>query len=89
MYPLPHPAGMRFFFPRRRMPPNDGTLSRETDGTLNEDYCKWCYDGGTFTYESIEQLIDFCVSHMASEAWPTEQVRAHMEAVVPHFKHWK
>ncbi len=71
------------------LPLDDGTLSRETDGALNEDYCKWCYDGGTFTYESMEQLIDFCVSHMASESWPAEQVRAHMEAVVPHLKHWK
>ena len=38
---------------------------------------------------SKEQLIDFCVAHMASEQWPAEQVRAHMEAVVPHLKHWK
>ena len=38
---------------------------------------------------SKEQLIDFCVTHMASESWPAEQVRAHMEAVVPELKHWK
>ena len=25
----------------------------------------------------------------ASEAWPAEQVRAHMEAVVPELGHWK
>lgn len=38
---------------------------------------------------SPQQLIDFCVEHMASEQWPAEQVRAHMEAVVPNLKHWK
>ena len=38
---------------------------------------------------SQEQLIEFCVEHMASDAWPKEQVRAHMEAVVPNLKHWK
>ena len=65
------------------------SLSRELDGAFNEDYCKWCYHDGTFQYESKEQLIDFCVEHMATETWPKEQVRAHMEAVVPLLKHWK
>ena len=70
------------------MPLEDATTSREPDGAFNEDYCKWCYDGGTFKYHSKEELIDFCVAHMASEQWPAEQVRAHMEAVVPNLKHW-
>ena len=71
------------------MPLEDAILSREPDGTRNEDYCQWCYAGGTFKYTSMEQLIDFCVEHMANETWPKEQVRAHMEAVVPQLKHWK
>lgn len=71
------------------MPLDDSTMSREPDGSFNEDYCKWCYTDGTFKYTSMEQLIDFCVAHMASESWPAEQVRAHMEAVVPGLKHWK
>lgn len=71
------------------MPLDDSTLSREPSGEFNEDYCKWCYTDGEFKYSIKEQLIDFCVAHMASEQWPAEQVRAHMEAVVPHLKHWK
>ena len=71
------------------MPLDDSSISRETDGSYNEEYCKWCYTGGVFRYTSKEQLIDFCVQHMASEAWTAEQVRAHMEAVVPELKHWK
>ena len=71
------------------MPLADETMSREPDGAFNENYCKWCYTGGKFKYSSPEQLIDFCVEHMASEAWPPEQVRAHMEAVVPGLRHWK
>lgn len=71
------------------MPLDDSTISREPDGAFNEDYCKWCYTDGAFKYQSKEQLIDFCVEHMSSESWPAEQVRAHMEAVVPHLKHWK
>ena len=71
------------------MPLDDPTISKEPDGSFNEDYCKWCYTDGQFKYTSTEQLIDFCVAHMASEAWPAEQVRAHKEAVVPLLRHWK
>ena len=49
----------------------------------------WCYADGEFTYSSKEQLIDFCAKHMASESWPEQQVRAHMEALVPTLNHWK
>ena len=71
------------------MPLDDSTISKETDGEFNEDYCKWCYTDGEFKYKSVEQLIDFCTEHMASYSWPAEQVRAHMEEVVPNLKHWK
>ncbi len=71
------------------MPLEDATTSHEPDGAFNEDYCKWCYTDGEFKYTSMEELIDFCASHMASEAWPEAQVRAHMQAVVPGLKHWK
>lgn len=71
------------------MPLEDSILSREPDGSFNEEYCTWCYSGGKFTYTSKEQLIDFCVAHMASEDWPAQQVRAHMETVVPELKYWK
>lgn len=71
------------------MPLEDATTSHEPDGAFNEDYCKWCYTDGEFKYTSMEELIDFCASHMASEVWPEEQVRAHMQAVVPGLKHWK
>ena len=39
------------------MPLDDSTTSKEPDGAFNEDYCKWCYTGGEFTYTSKEQLI--------------------------------
>jgi len=71
------------------IPLEDATTSHEPDGAFNEDCCKWCYTDGEFKYKSMDELIDFCASHMASEAWPEAQVRAHMQAVVPGLKHWK
>lgn len=71
------------------MPLEDSTISKEPDGDFNEEYCKWCYADGEFKYTSKEQLIDFCAKHMATEEWPEEQVRVHMETVVPKLNHWK
>ena len=71
------------------MPLDDSTLSRETDGAFNESYCQWCYSGGKFAYESMEQLVDFLSGHMASEAFPPEQVRAYLNALLPTLEHWK
>ena len=71
------------------MPLDDTTTSKDPDGAFNEDYCQWCYTDGQFQYDSPEQLIDFCVTHMASDQWPAEQMRAHMEALLPQLKYWK
>ena len=39
------------------MPLNeDAFISREKDGSYNEDYCKWCYAEGKFVYQSRESL---------------------------------
>ena len=71
------------------MPLEDSTISRETDGTLNEEYCKWCYAGGEFVYTSLDTLLDFLVGHMANENWPPEQARAYFEDQIPKLKHWQ
>ena len=49
------------------MPLEDTTISKEIDGTFNEEYCKWCYADGKFVYTSLEELTDFLVGHMANE----------------------
>ena len=70
------------------MPLEDAFISRETDGAFNEEYCKWCYADGKFVYASIEELIDFLVEHMSSDAWPREEARRHFEAQIPKLRHW-
>lgn len=71
------------------MPLDDASISREPDGTFNEDYCKWCYADGRFVYQSMEELIAFLADHMASETYPAEQVRRFCEEQLPKLKHWK
>ena len=71
------------------MPLEDSAISKEPDGTFNEEYCKWCYADGKFVYTSLEELTDFLVGHMANENWPPEQARAYFEAQLPKLKHWQ
>ena len=48
------------------MPLEDSLLSREPDGSFNEDYCKWCYADGQFAYQDLQTLTDFLVEHMSN-----------------------
>ena len=71
------------------MPLDDSSVSREPDGSFNEDYCRWCYTDGKFVYTSVEELTDFLVGHMSNENWPPEQARRYFEAELPKLGHWK
>ena len=71
------------------MPLDDTSISREPDGTFNEEYCKWCYTDVEFVYKNLDKLIDFLVGHLSNESWPPEQARAFFEAQLPTLKHWK
>ena len=71
------------------MPLEDGILSREKDGTLNEDYCRWCYADGTYTYSNMDDLIDVCVGHMVSESFSEEEARSYLKQTLPKLDYWK
>ena len=71
------------------MPLDDSTISKETDGTFNEEYCKWCYTDGNFVYKNPEELTDFLVGHMSTENWPAEQARTYFEEQLPNLNHWQ
>lgn len=71
------------------MPLEDENISRETNGDFNEEYCKWCYVDGEYTYHDMDALITFCETHLANEHWPKQQVRAHMQQMLPTLNYWK
>ena len=71
------------------MPLEDEIMSREKDGTLNENYCQWCYADGTYTYSDMDDLIDVCVQHMTGENFNEEQARAYMKELLPTLDYWK
>ena len=71
------------------MPLEDAILSREKDGTINEDYCQWCYADGTYVYSDMDDLIEVCIPHMVNEHFTEEQARSYMKKVLPNLDYWK
>ena len=71
------------------MPLEDEIIGRNKDGSLNEDYCKWCYADGTYTYSDMDELLDVCVKHMVSDQFTEEQARAYMKQKLPQLDYWK
>jgi len=71
------------------MPLEDEIISRNRDGSFNEDYCKWCYADGTYTYSDMDDLIDTCVVHMVGDNFTEEQARAYMKEMLPTLDYWK
>ena len=71
------------------MPLEDDVISKEKDGAYNEEYCKWCYADGEYTYRSMDELIDFCAAHMANETHSPDEVRAYMKNMLPKLNYWK
>ena len=71
------------------MPLADDSISREKDGFLNEDYCKWCYADGVHLYSDMEDLIEVCVKNMPKDAYTEEEVRAYLRQLLPQLEYWK
>ena len=71
------------------MPLEDEIISRNEDGSLNENYCKWCFADGTYTYSDMDDLIEVCVRNMVNEDFTEEQVRAYLKQMLPSLDYWK
>ena len=71
------------------MPLEDASISKEPDGDFNEEYCKWCYADGEYMYHDMDELINVCVNHMATDEFTPEQVRAYMKDMLPKLDYWK
>jgi hypothetical protein len=71
------------------MPLENSLISKEKDGSFNEDYCKWCYADGQYTYHNMDDLIDVCVKHMTGQGFTEEQAREYMKDMLPKLSYWK
>ena len=71
------------------MPLDDEIIGRNEDGSLNEDYCKWCYADGTYTYNDMDDLIEVCIPNMVAQGFSEEEARTYMKEALPKLDYWK
>ena len=64
----------------------------QADGTINPDYCIYCYRNGDFTADiTMEEMINSCIPFMlqAHPELAPAKARAMMHAVLSQLKRWK
>ena len=71
------------------MPLDDSLISKDKTGAFNEDYCKWCYADGEYTYSDMDDLIDVSVGHMTGQGFSEEQARSYLKDLLPKLDYWK
>ncbi|MBO4570165.1 MAG: zinc ribbon domain-containing protein [Clostridia bacterium] len=60
------------------------------DGSVNEDYCKYCYDKGEFIQKvSMEEFIDMCSQFGEQAGMTNEQMKEYCSSVFPTLRRWK
>lgn len=70
----------------------DELFGTELDGNKSEDYCKYCYENGSFTRDvTAEEMIEICIPHVvaAEPELTSEEARKLMREVLPGLKRWK
>ena len=72
------------------MPLNDDILAKNTDGSFNEQYCMWCWDGEGFAQDcTMEEMVEHCLPHMPLGRTDPEACRAYMRSLLPTLGRWK
>lgn len=78
------------------MPLSEGVLGTNVDGSVNEEYCIYCYKDGKFTQDfTMEEMVDFCVKFVdqmnaaSGTNYTPEQARELMMQYFPSLKRWK
>lgn len=73
------------------MPMDKSDYGTNQDGSVNEEYCKYCYKAGAFaSEETMQEMIDSCVPHMVDEAqgYTEAKVRDYLGELLPTLKRW-
>ena len=65
-------------------------ISKEPDGTFNEEYCTWCYTDGDFVYQTKDALIDFFLGHIPNpDNLSDEERRVQYDGILSQLEYWK
>lgn len=78
------------------MPLTDEHFSKNADGSVNNEYCVYCYKDGEFAENiSMDEMIEHCLQYIddfnkdSGEKMSVEEARAQMKQYFPTLKRWK
>ena len=67
----------------------EDVLGTNADGSINHDYCKYCYKDVKFIDDvSMEEYIEMCSRFGAQAGMTNEEMKAHCEKLFPMLKRW-
>lgn len=65
-------------------------LGTNKDGSINKDYCKYCYKDGEFIDKvNMGEYIEMCSKYGAQAGMTNEEMRKHCEKLFPNLKRWE
>ncbi|MDO4963659.1 MAG: zinc ribbon domain-containing protein, partial [bacterium] len=65
-------------------------LGTNVDKSINNDYCKYCYENGEFIDDvTMEEYIDMCSKYGNQAGMTNEEMKAHCKMLFPTLKRWK
>lgn len=60
------------------------------DGSINDDYCKYCYENGDFIDKvTMEEYIEMCSLYGKQAGMTNEEMKKYCEMLFPTLKRWK
>lgn len=69
---------------------SDEQLGTNEDGSINTDYCKYCYINGEFIDKvTMEEYIEMCSKYGFQAGMTNQEMKEHCERLFPTLKRWK
>ena len=69
---------------------NKEQLGTNKDGSINEDYCKYCYINGEFIDKvSMKEYIEMCSKYGSQAGMTNEEMKVLCTKLFPTLKRWK
>ena len=69
---------------------DESLLGTNKDGSLNSEYCKYCYKDGEFIDNvTMEEYIDMCSKFGEQAGMTNEEMKEYCSKVFPTLKRWQ
>lgn len=73
------------------MPLDPGFFGSNADGSVNREWCRFCFKDGAFTNPdlTVEQMIEESIRHLTKHLGvPPEEARQRSKTNIPKLKRW-